>query len=92
MTQAQDGWILLGIKLATLERGIEVQFTQDMTILEALQTHPKSREVFLKFGMTCINCMGAQMESIAKGAHIHELDAEEIVKELNRLLEEDPAK
>ncbi len=61
-------------------------FTKEMTIFEALRAHPRSREIFLKHGMTCINCMGAQMESIAEGAHVHELDADLIVRELNALL------
>ncbi len=61
-------------------------FKKEMTIFEALRAHPRSREIFLKHGMTCINCMGAQMESIADGAHVHELDADLIVRELNDLL------
>ncbi len=59
-----------------------------MTILEALQAHSLSREVFLRYGMTCVNCMGAQMESIEVGARMHEIDADELVEELNRLEEE----
>lgn len=62
-----------------------VRFSRDMTILEALQAHPLSREVFLRYGMTCVSCMGAQMESIEVGARIHEIDVDELVDELNRL-------
>jgi hybrid cluster-associated redox disulfide protein len=64
------------------------RFSRDMTILEALQAHPRSREVFLRYGMTCVNCMGAQMESIEVGARMHEMDVDELVEELNRLEEE----
>ena len=64
------------------------RFTRDMTILEALQAHPRSRDVFMRSGMTCVNCMGAQMESIEEGARMHELDVEQLLRELNRLEEE----
>jgi hybrid cluster-associated redox disulfide protein len=64
---------------------MEKRFTRDMTTLEALQAHPRSREVFMRFGMTCVNCMGAQMESIEVGARMHEIDVEELLEELNAL-------
>lgn len=64
---------------------MEKRFTRDMTILEALQAHPRSREVFMRSGMTCVNCMGAQMESIEVGARMHEIDVEELLEELNAL-------
>jgi hybrid cluster-associated redox disulfide protein len=67
---------------------MEKKFTRDMTILEALRTHPRSRDVFMRSGMTCVNCMGAQMESIEEGARMHELDVNQLLEELNRLEEE----
>jgi hybrid cluster-associated redox disulfide protein len=69
---------------------MEKKFNRDMTILEALRVHPRSRDVFLRNGMTCVNCMGAQMESIEVGARMHELDVEALLEELNRLDEEGP--
>lgn len=67
---------------------MEKKFNRDMTILEALRLHPRSREIFLHHDMTCVNCMGAQMESIEEGARMHELDVEALLEELNRLEEE----
>ncbi|HHW14209.1 MAG TPA: DUF1858 domain-containing protein [Firmicutes bacterium] len=61
--------------------------TKDTTIIEALQMHPKAREVFVRHGLGCIGCMGAAMESIENGARMHGVDPEAVVRELNKLLE-----
>lgn len=62
-------------------------FSQDMSIYDALQAHPKAREVFVAHGMGCTACMASQMESIAGGAEMHGVDPKVIVAELNRLAE-----
>jgi hybrid cluster-associated redox disulfide protein len=62
--------------------------TKETTIIEALQAHPKAREVFVRHGMGCIGCMGAAMESIENGARMHGVDPEAVVKDLQKLLEE----
>ena len=49
-------------------------FTKDMSILDALERHPKAREVFESHGMTCCLCIGAQLESIESGAIMHAVD------------------
>lgn len=64
-------------------------FHKEMSIMEALQVHPKSREVFKKHGMACLSCMGAIQESIQVGANMHGIDIELLMKELNDLARED---
>jgi hybrid cluster-associated redox disulfide protein len=61
------------------------QFTRQMSILEALESHPEAREVFARWGMGCSPCIGAQLESIESGAIMHAVDPDEVVAELNRL-------
>ncbi|ADG82948.1 DUF1858 domain-containing protein [Thermincola potens] len=63
-------------------------FTKDMSIMSALQAHPKAREVFKKHGMGCLSCMGAMQESIEAGALMHGIDLDALLKELNDLLRE----
>lgn len=63
-------------------------FSKEMSIMEALQVHPRSREVFKKHGMACLTCMGAMQESIQVGANMHGIDIELLIKELNDLLRE----
>lgn len=65
-----------------------MNFTKDMSIIDALNAHPGSREVFMKHGLGCLGCMGATMESIENGAKMHGIDPKRIVDELNGLEEE----
>jgi hybrid cluster-associated redox disulfide protein len=60
--------------------------TKETTIIEALQVHPKAREVFARHGLGCIGCMGAAMESIENGARMHGVDPEALIRDLNQLL------
>ncbi len=68
-----------------------MRITKDTTILEALQAHPRSREIFIKHGLGCIACMGATMESIESGARMHGMEPDDLVEDLNRLVEESSA-
>ncbi len=64
-------------------------FNKDMSIMSALQAHPKARDVFRKHGMGCLSCMGAVEESIQAGAQMHGIDLEALLKELNSLFEDE---
>jgi hybrid cluster-associated redox disulfide protein len=70
-----------------MQGGSLVAITKETTIIEALQSHPQAREVFVRHGLGCIGCMGAAMESIGSGARLHGVDPEVVVRELNQLLE-----
>jgi hybrid cluster-associated redox disulfide protein len=59
--------------------------TKEMSILEALESHPQARTVFESHGMTCCLCMGATSESVEAGAIMHQIDPNAVVDELNRL-------
>ena len=61
------------------------RFTKQMSILEALESHPDARDVFARWGMGCSLCIGAELESIESGAIMHDVDPDAIVAELNRL-------
>jgi hybrid cluster-associated redox disulfide protein len=61
------------------------KFTKDMSILDALQADPRSRQIFESHGMGCIGCLGATMESIENGAKMHGLEPEAIIRDLNSL-------
>lgn len=60
--------------------------TKEMSIMDALQMHPETRDVFKNHGMGCLGCMGAADESIEAGARMHGIDLEALLKELNGLL------
>jgi hybrid cluster-associated redox disulfide protein len=60
-------------------------FTKEMSILEALESHPQARAVFESHGMSCCLCIGAMSESVEAGAIMHQVDPDTVVAELNRL-------
>ena len=66
------------------------RFHKEMSILEALESDPAARGVFESHGMACCLCIGAQSETIAAGAILHQVDPEVVVEELNRLLDAEP--
>jgi hybrid cluster-associated redox disulfide protein len=61
-------------------------FTRDMPMMEALQADPRARDVFAAYGMGCVGCMGASMESIEDGARMHGIDPEAVLADLNKLV------
>ena len=56
-----------------------------MSIIEVLQADPRTRDVFVAFGMGCIGCMGVSMESIEDGAKMHGIAVETVLAELNKV-------
>jgi hybrid cluster-associated redox disulfide protein len=61
------------------------EFTKEMSIQDAMLAHPKAKDVFERLGMSCQDCMAAQVESIEAGAAMHGIDPDEVVAELRGL-------
>ena len=59
----------------------------NMSFTEVLRTHPEAIRVFENFGLDCSECQMAEYEDIAQGAHVHGIDVDLLVKELNRAIE-----
>ena len=64
--------------------------SKDMPIGEILQCHPRMLRVFLNHGLMCVGCGLARFESVEQGALAHGIDVDELVKDLNAVLEEQP--
>jgi hybrid cluster-associated redox disulfide protein len=60
------------------------KISKNMSFAEILQKDPKAAEILMEKGMHCCGCPMAMQESLEQGAAAHGLDAEEIVKELNK--------
>jgi len=60
-----------------------MKIKKEMPIKEVIKDYPRSARVFRKYNMGCIECSGAEMESVEKGAIMHGLDANELLEELN---------
>ena len=57
--------------------------TKDNTIGEVIRLNEKSPEILMRFGMGCIGCPSAQVETIEQACEVHGLDLEEVLKALN---------
>jgi hybrid cluster-associated redox disulfide protein len=66
-----------------------MEITKDTIIEDVLKSHPDAIQVFMKYNLGCIACMGATQESVEQGARMHGIDPEPIVKELNELFSKD---
>lgn len=62
--------------------------TKDMSIIDIVQNHPETLEVFAKYGMGCIGCAAARFENLEAGAKVHGFDADAMVAEINELIGE----
>ena len=59
------------------------KITKDMTIAQVLMMDMESASVFLEAGMHCIGCPASSGESIEEAAAVHDIDADELLKNLN---------
>jgi hybrid cluster-associated redox disulfide protein len=58
--------------------------TRDMTIAEILVRYPQTLAVFRQFGLSCQECQIADFEEVGHGAGVHNIDVEELLRELNK--------
>lgn len=65
---------------------MSLKVTKDMTFHQVMRLNPKVLTVLTKFQLGCAGCMGAQHETVEKGALAHGLDVDELVQELNAVL------
>ncbi len=52
-------------------------------IAEVLKRNKDAEEILRNFGMGCLGCPSATMESLEDACDIHGLDIEEVLKKLN---------
>ncbi len=61
----------------------KIEITKDSVIGDVIRTVPGAQKVIEKyFGNGCFTCPGINMESIAFGATMHNIDPEKIVEEI----------
>ncbi|ABO49234.1 conserved hypothetical protein [Desulforamulus reducens MI-1] len=63
------------------------KITRDMTMGYIVKEFPQTVEVFQRYGMGCLSCPTAQLESLEKGAMLHGLDVQELLEELNKVVQ-----
>lgn len=60
-------------------------YTRDMVISDVLTSHQGVCEVFERHGLACAHCIGAEMETLAAVAAMHEIDVDVLLADLNEL-------
>jgi hybrid cluster-associated redox disulfide protein len=58
--------------------------TKDTLVGDIIKEKPEAVEILVGFGMGCVGCPSAQMESLEQAASIHGLNLEELLVELNK--------
>lgn len=61
--------------------------TKDMTIMQVLQMDQELANIFMRYGLHCLGCPGATMESIGDAGKVHGIDVDALLKDLNEYLE-----
>ncbi|MEW9080932.1 DUF1858 domain-containing protein [Terrisporobacter glycolicus] len=57
--------------------------TKNNTIGEIIQMNPEAAEILMRFGMGCIGCPSAQVETLEQASEVHGLNLEELLAALN---------
>lgn len=57
--------------------------TKEMRIGQVIKAKPEAAKILQKFGMGCIGCPSAQMESLEAAAKVHGIDLEKLLQALN---------
>ena len=59
-----------------------------MSFFEIISKYPKSAEILMAKGLSCVGCPMAMQESLEMGAKAHGIDIKKLVDELNKKLAE----
>jgi hybrid cluster-associated redox disulfide protein len=57
---------------------------KDTLVGDIIKEKPEAIEILVNFGMGCVGCPSAQMESLEQAASIHGLDLDELLAALNK--------
>jgi hybrid cluster-associated redox disulfide protein len=60
-------------------------YTRDTLIRDVLTSREGSVAVFERYGLGCAVCLGADMETLASVAIMHEISVDELLDDLNAL-------
>jgi hybrid cluster-associated redox disulfide protein len=64
------------------------KITGKMAIGDVLRDFPATAPVFLKYGLHCAGCPMSEPETISEAARLHQIEAQEFLKELNEVTEQ----
>ncbi|HML35969.1 MAG TPA: DUF1858 domain-containing protein [Bacillota bacterium] len=65
-----------------------MKITENMLLNEILEMDPDPTDVFLRHGLNCLGCPGAQSESLREAAEGHGINLEKLIDDLNNFLQD----
>ena len=65
-----------------------MKVTKDMIIMDVLKIDMDTAKFFVDMGMHCLGCPSASGESIEQACMVHGADADKLVEDINKFLEE----
>ena len=63
-----------------------MKITKDSLIADIIRIYPKALDIFEKYNMGCISCMGLQNESLEKGCLMHGLSVDDLIQDIEKLI------
>ena len=62
-----------------------MEVKKDMLIGELIRKKPEAIEILMQFGMGCVGCPSAQMETLEEAAQVHGMDIDKMIDTLNQM-------
>ena len=62
-----------------------MKITKESKIMEIIEKNPETVSVFQKYGMGCMGCSAAFLETIEEAAQVHGIDLNSLIKDLNEV-------
>ncbi len=60
-----------------------MKITKDSKIKEMIEEKPEVVAVFQKYGLGCVGCFAAALETVEEAAEVHGIELESFIKDLN---------
>ncbi len=62
-----------------------MKYTKDMTISKILFNNSRTIEIFHKYNLDCLKCLGAEKETLEEVARVNNLDVNKMIEDLNNI-------
>ena len=60
-----------------------MKITKNSKIKEMIEEKPEVVAVFQKYGLGCVGCFAAALETVEEATEVHGIDLESFIKDLN---------
>lgn len=61
-----------------------MEIKKDTIIGDLIEECPEKAEILMNAGMHCLGCIAASGETLEQACEVHEIDVNELLKELNK--------